>query len=47
MSRDTLYAEGFRKIAIAYADGLSGTGFENWVTQVIVETMEQEGKSND
>jgi hypothetical protein len=47
MSRETLYAEGFRKIALAYADGLGGSEFENWVNQVIVETMEQEGKSND
>jgi hypothetical protein len=44
MSRDTLYAEGFRKIALAYADGLGGAEFENWVNQVITETLEQDSQ---
>jgi len=44
MSKDTLYAEGFRKIALAVIDGVGGSELERWVTQVVTETMEMEGK---
>jgi len=39
MKNDTLYAEAFRKIALAYVGGLEGQGFIDYVSEIMTETL--------